>query len=46
MGEKGPKEVANWLLGEFTRLLNATNIEIKDAKVKPGDLVEMLCDYR
>jgi len=40
--EKKAKTVANWLLGEFTRLLNATNIEIKDAKVKPQHLVEML----
>jgi aspartyl-tRNA(Asn)/glutamyl-tRNA(Gln) amidotransferase subunit B len=40
--EKKAKTVANWLLGEFARLLNATNIEIKDAKVKPQHLVEML----
>jgi aspartyl-tRNA(Asn)/glutamyl-tRNA(Gln) amidotransferase subunit B len=40
--EKKAKAVANWLLGEFTRLLNATNIEIKDAKVTPLHLVEML----
>ncbi len=40
--DKKAKTVANWLLGEFTRLLNATNIEIKDAKVKPRNLVEML----
>jgi aspartyl-tRNA(Asn)/glutamyl-tRNA(Gln) amidotransferase subunit B len=40
--EKKAKTVANWLLGEFTRLLNATNTEIKDAKVKPRNLVEML----
>jgi len=40
--EKKAKTVANWLLGEFTRLLNATNIEIKDAKVEPQHLVEML----
>jgi aspartyl-tRNA(Asn)/glutamyl-tRNA(Gln) amidotransferase subunit B len=40
--DKKAKTVANWLLGEFTRLLNATNIEIKDAKVKPQNLVEML----
>ena len=39
--EKKAKTVANWLLGEFTRLLNATNIEIKDVKVKPQHLVEM-----
>jgi len=40
--EKKAKTVANWLLGEFTRLLNATNIEINEAKVKPQHLVEML----
>jgi len=40
--EKKAKTVANWLLGEFTRLLNVTNIEIKDAKVEPQHLVEML----
>jgi aspartyl-tRNA(Asn)/glutamyl-tRNA(Gln) amidotransferase subunit B len=40
--DKKAKTVANWLLGEFTRLLNATNIEIKDAKVGPQHLVEML----
>ena len=40
--DKKAKTVANWLLGEFTRLLNATNIEIKDAKVEPRHLVEML----
>jgi aspartyl-tRNA(Asn)/glutamyl-tRNA(Gln) amidotransferase subunit B len=40
--EKKAKTVANWLLGEFARLLNATNIEIKNAKVGPQHLVEML----
>ncbi len=40
--EKKAKTVANWLLSEFTRLLNATSIEIKDAKVEPSHLVEML----
>jgi aspartyl-tRNA(Asn)/glutamyl-tRNA(Gln) amidotransferase subunit B len=34
--------VANWLLGEFNRLLNAANIEIRDARVTPQHLVEML----
>ena len=40
--EKKAKTVANWLLGEFTRLLNATNIEVNDARVKPQHLCEML----
>jgi aspartyl-tRNA(Asn)/glutamyl-tRNA(Gln) amidotransferase subunit B len=40
--ERKAKAVANWLLSDFARLLNATNTEIEDAKVKPGHLVEML----
>ncbi|OGO02267.1 MAG: aspartyl/glutamyl-tRNA amidotransferase subunit B [Chloroflexi bacterium RBG_13_52_14] len=39
--ERKAKTVANWLLGEFSRLLNATNAEVKDAKVEPVHLVEM-----
>ena len=36
------KMVSNWLLGDFSRLLNATNSEIENAKIKPEHLVEML----
>jgi len=36
------KMVSNWLLGDFSRLLNATNSEIENAKIKPQHLVEML----
>jgi len=36
------KVISNWLLGDFTRLLNATNTEIEDAKVSPEHLTEML----
>jgi len=36
------KMVSNWLLGDFSRLLNATNTEIENAKIKPQHLVEML----
>jgi aspartyl-tRNA(Asn)/glutamyl-tRNA(Gln) amidotransferase subunit B len=32
------KTVSNWLLGEFSRLLNATNTEIDKAKVTPDQL--------
>ena len=32
------KTVSNWLLGEFTRLLNATNSEIDKAKIAPEQL--------
>lgn len=36
------KTVSNWLLGDFSRLLNATNTEIENSKVSPEHLVEML----
>ena len=36
------KLVSNWLLGDFSRLLNATNIEIEKAKITPEHLAEML----
>jgi len=36
------KTVANWLLGEFTRLLNATNTDVTAAKVTPPQVCELL----
>jgi aspartyl-tRNA(Asn)/glutamyl-tRNA(Gln) amidotransferase subunit B len=36
------KPVANWMLGEFSRMLNATNTEINDSKVKPAALTGLL----
>ncbi|MFC2073071.1 Asp-tRNA(Asn)/Glu-tRNA(Gln) amidotransferase subunit GatB [Chloroflexota bacterium] len=33
---------SNWLLGEFSRLLNATNTEIRDSKVRPEQLCQLL----
>ena len=36
------KEVSNWLLGEFSRLLNATSTEIKDSRVSPEQLCQLL----
>jgi aspartyl-tRNA(Asn)/glutamyl-tRNA(Gln) amidotransferase subunit B len=41
-GRSKAKTVSNWLLGDFSRLLNATNTEIENAKVSPEHLVEML----
>jgi aspartyl-tRNA(Asn)/glutamyl-tRNA(Gln) amidotransferase subunit B len=35
------KSVCNWMLGDFARLLNATETDISDAKVRPLDLYEM-----
>ncbi len=39
---KDPKSVANWLTGEFLRLLNATGTSIADAKVTAAGLAELL----
>ena len=41
--ERKFKETSNWLLGEFIRLLNATNTDKRDAeaKVPPEHLVEL-----
>jgi len=36
------KAVANWLLGDFSRLLNATDTEIGSSKLSPQHLVELL----
>ena len=40
--QKRAKLVSNWLLGDFTRLLHATDTEIDKAKVTPQLLAEML----
>lgn len=39
---KRAKTVSNWLLGEFSRLLNATNTEISDCRVSPEQLCQLL----
>ncbi len=36
------KAVSNWMLGEFTRLLNATDTEIQASEVKPDLMVELI----
>jgi len=36
------KMVSNWLLGDFSRLLNATNTEVENVKIGPKHLTEML----
>jgi aspartyl-tRNA(Asn)/glutamyl-tRNA(Gln) amidotransferase subunit B len=40
--KKGGKTIANWILGEYARLFNATETDIADCRVPPGQLVEML----
>jgi aspartyl-tRNA(Asn)/glutamyl-tRNA(Gln) amidotransferase subunit B len=34
--------VSNWLLGDFSRLLNATNTEVENARMNPEHLSGML----
>jgi aspartyl-tRNA(Asn)/glutamyl-tRNA(Gln) amidotransferase subunit B len=41
-GPAKAKTVSNWLLGDFSRLLNTTNIEVEDVKISPKHLAEML----
>jgi len=41
-GPQKGKMVSNWLLGEFSRLLNATNTEISDSRVSPEQLCQLL----
>ena len=36
------KAVSNWLLGDFSRLVNATNTEVENVKISPKCLAEML----
>jgi aspartyl-tRNA(Asn)/glutamyl-tRNA(Gln) amidotransferase subunit B len=36
------KMISNWLLGDFSRLLNATNTGIENVKISPKRLAEML----
>jgi aspartyl-tRNA(Asn)/glutamyl-tRNA(Gln) amidotransferase subunit B len=36
------KAVANWMLGDFARLLNATETDITAARVQPGQLYDMI----
>ncbi len=37
-----PKMSANWIMGEFSRLLNANNVDINDSKITPKSLVELI----
>lgn len=39
---KDPKAVANWLTGEFLRLVNATGAAVADTKITPAGLCELL----
>ena len=42
MDKSKAKLISNWLLGDFSRLLNATNTNIETTKVSPAYLAEML----
>ncbi len=37
-----PKAVSNWMMGELSAYLNAQNIEIKELRVTPAQLVAMI----
>ncbi|MBE3574399.1 MAG: Asp-tRNA(Asn)/Glu-tRNA(Gln) amidotransferase subunit GatB [Firmicutes bacterium] len=37
-----PKAVANWLMGDFTRLLKEHGLEVSQSRLRPGHLVGML----
>ena len=39
---KNPKQSANWILGDFFKLLNEENAEINSSKVKPKQLAELI----
>ena len=36
------KTVSNWLLGDFSRLLHATNTDVENARISPKHLADML----
>lgn len=36
------KTLANWVMGEFTRLLNAKQISVEESPVRPSQLAELL----
>lgn len=40
--QRRAKAVSNWLLGDFARLLNATETDITEARVRPDQLYDMI----
>jgi aspartyl-tRNA(Asn)/glutamyl-tRNA(Gln) amidotransferase subunit B len=36
------RDVANWMIGDFARLLNASDMEITESKISPPDLYAMI----
>ena len=42
MNPSKAKTISNWLSGDFSRLLNATNTEVENVKIRPKHLTEML----
>jgi aspartyl-tRNA(Asn)/glutamyl-tRNA(Gln) amidotransferase subunit B len=41
-GNERAKRVANWINGDFARLLNAAGLDIRDSKVTPNTLSDLL----
>jgi aspartyl-tRNA(Asn)/glutamyl-tRNA(Gln) amidotransferase subunit B len=42
LNKVNPKEIANWLLGEFSHQINRLGIDPKDSPVQPGMLCELI----
>ena len=40
--ERLAKGVSNWVLGELTRLLNLTHMDVSEVEIRPNHLVELL----
>jgi len=40
--QKKAKGISNWILGDFARWLNSAGIEIRESKVTPGRLAELV----
>ncbi|MBI4304330.1 MAG: Asp-tRNA(Asn)/Glu-tRNA(Gln) amidotransferase subunit GatB [Chloroflexi bacterium] len=40
--DRRAKTLSNWLLGEFSRLLNATNTEVSQSRVRPEQLCQLV----
>ncbi|MFC1899035.1 Asp-tRNA(Asn)/Glu-tRNA(Gln) amidotransferase subunit GatB [Chloroflexota bacterium] len=40
--EKSAKPVANWILGELSRMLNVSSTKINESKIKPAAIMELL----
>ena len=42
IGSCKPKSIANWILGDISRILNERNCEVSDTKITPENLCKMI----